>query len=561
MLLWMLTIGCGDKDTSSEDTAESVIQDTADTGEDSTIPDTPPVWYGDIQPMIAANCSTCHHEGGAAPFSFEQLETVEPLASVMLNSMQSGSMPPWLPNPDCIEYQDQRLLETWQIERFAQWIEDGLPMGDASLGESPIPLIEDITPTVSVSMPSGFTPDTAGGSDQYRCFIMDVDFETETFITETQVIPGSPQVHHVLMYALAPEMSEAAQQANGEDGTVGYPCFGDPFPRGGGSYDYGFPTQIGAWVPGLEPNIFPEGTALRVAPHSTVVMQVHYSALGGEPREDNTSYHFVTSDQAPDFIASTRPLAIQDLDIPAGESHATATDQFTNYYDRPVELASLATHMHLLGKSQYATIERVDGTSECLLDIPDWDFAWQQSYLPKEKVILEPGDSVEVTCAYDNSPANQPIVNGEQIEPSDVEWGDGTLDEMCLLYTTTIDPYRPLPPVDAEPCYGVDSCLEECGESLACVMGCEAVQFECLTCSLDVFLDCGLSSCALPALQAEPCLRECFAKSIMMGSPIGSCFETECPTEYNALVQCADPVLQGETCANQLLDCGIELGE
>ena len=134
----MLLFACGDKDA-------SVTEDTS--VENSEIPDTPPVWYGDIQPMIANNCSTCHVENGAAPFVFEQFEDVEPLAPVMLSSMQSGSMPPWLPNPDCIDYQDERLLKDWEIERFSDWIDDGLPLGDAALGESPIPLVEDITPT------------------------------------------------------------------------------------------------------------------------------------------------------------------------------------------------------------------------------------------------------------------------------------------------------------------------------------------------------------------------------------------------------------------------------
>ena len=113
---------------------------------------------------------------------------------------------------------------------------------------------------------------------------------------------------------------------------------------------------------------------MRVAPGSTVVMQVHYSALGGEPAEDSTSYNFVQSDQTPERIATTHPLAIQSLDIPAGATNVSETDTFTNYYDRPVELASVATHMHLLGKSQYAKIIRENGSEECLLDIPDWDF-------------------------------------------------------------------------------------------------------------------------------------------------------------------------------------------
>ena len=152
---------------------------------------------------------------------------------------------------DCIDYQNERLLKDWEIERFAKWIDDGLPLGDAALGESPIPLIEDIPPTHSAPMPTGFIPDTAGGADQHCCFVMDLELEEETFITQTQVLPGSPQVHHVLMYALAPQMAETVRNADGNDGTVGYSRFGDPFPSGGGSYDYGFPNTnwcLGPWI-------------------------------------------------------------------------------------------------------------------------------------------------------------------------------------------------------------------------------------------------------------------------------------------------------------------------
>ena len=70
-----------------------------------------------------------------------------------------------------------------------------------------------------------------------------------------------------------------------------------------------------------------------------------------------------------------------------------------------------------------------------------------------------------------------------------------------------------------------------------------------------------MSECAVPALLAEPCLRKCYSKSIMMGSPIGACFEYECPDEYAALVECADPVLQSEACSTQLENCGVHLGD
>ena len=45
---------------------------------------------------------------------------------------------------------------------------------------------------------------------------------------------------------------------------------------------------------------------------------------------------------------------------------------------------------------------------------------------------VAPGDSFRIRCVYDNSAANQPVIDGVQITPTALSWGDGTLDEMCL---------------------------------------------------------------------------------------------------------------------------------
>ena len=86
-------------------------------------------------------------------------------------------------------------------------------------------------------MPIGFIPDTTGGADQYRCFVMDLA-EEETFITQTQVLPGSPQVHHVLM-CVCSTMAEAVEMQMATTALLAT-LFWIRFQVG---YDYGFPTQ------------------------------------------------------------------------------------------------------------------------------------------------------------------------------------------------------------------------------------------------------------------------------------------------------------------------------
>ena len=45
---------------------------------------------------------------------------------------------------------------------------------------------------------------------------------------------------------------------------------------------------------------------------------------------------------------------------------------------------------------------------------------------------VNPGDQFVLECHWDNSAANQPVLEGQRIEPRDLNWGEGTHDEMCL---------------------------------------------------------------------------------------------------------------------------------
>ena len=55
-------------------------------------------------------------------------------------------------------------------------------------------------------------------------------------------------------------------------------------------------------------------------------------------------------------------------------------------------------------------------------------------------MALYQGDTIRITCTWDNSYDNQPIGwDGEQQESRTIRWGDGTFDEMCLGGVTITD--------------------------------------------------------------------------------------------------------------------------
>ena len=230
---------------------------------------------------------------------------------------------------------------------------------------------------------------------------------------------------------------------------------------GFGNLAEGFPNQLGAWVPGAAPSVSDEGVALRIEAGSTIVMQIHYSVVGGEATVDaDTRLELMLTDDPPELLRASTPLALRDLDIPAGEPFAEHVGRFTYHGAEPREIRGLAGHMHLLGQQISLHVDRADGARECGLDIPDWDFWWQSSYelLPGDALMLHDGDEVELRCVYDNSAANQPVVDGAQIAPRDVGWGDGTLDEMCLLYTSTVAPFTPPKPAPIGDRYVCSGC-------------------------------------------------------------------------------------------------------
>lgn len=107
--------------------------------------------------------------------------------------------------------------------------------------------------------------------------------------------------------------------------------------------------------------------------------------------------------------------------------------------NRTYSIAGVFPHMHYIGVDVKVTLERADGTDECLLQVPAWNFDWQDRYfydvIEAELPTIGPDDRVSVQCEYDNTIANpfvrRALAEAGQSDPVDVLLGDGTLDEMC----------------------------------------------------------------------------------------------------------------------------------
>lgn len=402
-----------------------------------------PTWYGDIQPIIEGRCASCHVDGGAGLFSLEDYTSVLAWKDAVAVAVSSGSMPPWfaLDGP-AYEY-DWSLTEA-QKALIVSWVQAGAPEGDPSQQGSPLPDVSSSLSRVDLELGMSESYEPLGDNgDDYRCFPMEWPETESTHITGFNALPGNAAlVHHVAAFLIpadnlmgAAVFEEIQAWDDAEEGP-GYTCFGGP---SGPTGDLQLPIQqLAQWVPGNQGLDLPQGTGIYVEPGSWVVMQVHYNtASPTTERTDQTRLQFRLDQEvehrgafAP-WLSALWPLS--GMEIPAGSSDASFTHEgdprdFFELLNPSLELEggfrihSAMMHMHRLGAGADLHLLRADGSRLPLLSMSNWDFNWQLNYQLEESVMFEEGDSLSLTCMFDN--------DGENAVTTD--WGEGTDDEMCV---------------------------------------------------------------------------------------------------------------------------------
>jgi hypothetical protein len=400
-------------------------------------------YYQDVKPIIDAKCAGCHRDGGVAPFSLTSYEDAVAYAGISRIAVELGNMPPWHAAEECNDYYASRALEPADKAMFLEWVDAGTLEGSPE-DEGP-PLEVESTSLARVdstlTMPESYTPAPAPGKyDDYRCFIVPWPETITKYVTGLRVRAGNQAVaHHAIAFLAQPEDAAVYQDLDAGDAGPGWACFGG---TGGPAREW-----LGAWVPGQTGADLPAGLGLEVRPGSLIVLQMHYNTLyaangGGGVAPDQTSLDFRIDDQV-DKVAHVQPWADPnwvlggDMPIPANEPdvvHSFAFDPTIVPFGGAdsVEIYHAGLHMHLLGTSGRLSIERAGGTSDCLLQIDQWDFDWQGDYQLRTPQILNSGDQLRVECHWDNTLENQPTVDGQPLPPADVNWGEDSTDEMCL---------------------------------------------------------------------------------------------------------------------------------
>lgn len=407
-----------------------------------------PTYHQTVAPILSKNCTGCHVSGGIAPFALDSAQTVASMAPVLARATQTRSMPPWPPSELSPEFQHDRRLTAEEIATIKEWSDLGAPLGSAAqAAELPAPEIVKLS-TVSIEKDIGvdYVPD-ATVTDDYRCFVLDLESAETRIATAYEVVPGNRRtVHHVIAYLFDVKDKQALIDAdNASPERAGYECFGGPSPNG---VDVDPQGVIGGWVPGQTAVKFTAGSGRQIPAGAVVVMQMHYNLKGGAD-PDRTKLRMQYAQKAQESglqVLYTLPFYKGDLRIPVnGEDVVQERTRpmlgWTGnvfFPDDNAFIVSVAGHMHRLGRSLRLWVKRPDGSEQMLLDIPSWDFHWQGTYFLREPIKIGPNDSVTIRCSYDNTEAKRQA-EGFVTPMKEVTWGEGTEDEMCLAYADISD--------------------------------------------------------------------------------------------------------------------------
>jgi hypothetical protein len=244
----------------------------------------------------------------------------------------------------------------------------------------------------------------AEGTEPYRHYTVDPGFTEDKWVKWAECMPGNSRVVHHIIVFIKPPGSQVRER--------------DPDIRG-----FHF---LAGFAPGTRPMVFPEGTAKKIPAGSKLVFQMHYTP-SGSPQLDRSSVGLIFMDKDEvTHVAATTNTANHDFAIPPNDGNYRSDADST--FKRDTILLSLFPHMHLRGKSFRYEVTYPDGRQEVLLDVPKYDFNWQNSFILAEPKLLPKGTQMHCTAYFDNSADN--LANPDPSE--EVRFGPQTWHEMMI---------------------------------------------------------------------------------------------------------------------------------
>lgn len=407
-----------DRGETSNDSQNAGANEEAD---EPPIPDQP-TFAEHIAPLIYGECVVCHRPGQVAPFELLTYEDAKSRGRQLVEVTQSRYMPPFLPDATKTAFQNERHLSDRQLELLKRWVELDCPQGDLST-KPPVPQFASDwqlgNPDLVVAMEREYTL-PAEGDNVFRHFVIHVPTKARRYCKGFEFRTSNPRiVHHARFTFDETENSQILDEADPEPG-----------------YAMGMGTGSGrdpdghwlGWTPGKQPTLREEKYAWPLPPNCDLIIELHMLPTG-KPEPITCEFGFYYSETRPTDLPNIVRMGPTTIDIAPDQTDYQHIDRFEVPVD--VDLLNVYPHAHLIAEKMEAYATLPDGKRQCLIDIPQWDFNWQDEYQYAEPIRLPAGSVIEMKYTFNNSGTN---IRNPFSPPRRVLQGKETTDEMGDLW-------------------------------------------------------------------------------------------------------------------------------
>ena len=378
-----------------------------------------PTFTMDVLPIMQENCQKCHRPkaakmaGMVAPFSLTSYEEARPWAKAIGKAVANREMPPWFASHDFNGvFRNDRSMTQDEVDTIVRWVDQGAKRGNPADAPEPVSFPDSEwwlgEPDLEVTLPEKIWvgDEVEDWQPMIPIKLTEEMLPEDRWIKTIEAQGDAKCVHHIVVYGQNPDQEVRTEAA----GALGY-------------------GNLGGLAPGAEPKFIQDGYGIRLQKDATLRVSMHYHKEPGPGTGewDQSRMGFYFYEKGADVIPiNIEPIGNMQFEIPPHAKDHKVNMQHT--FDRPFEILNYLPHMHFRGSAATYTAHYPDGKQEVLLDVPNYDYAWQLYYEYEKPKQFPAGTTIAVEMTFDNSAENP-----NNPDPSKtIHFGPATTDEMAL---------------------------------------------------------------------------------------------------------------------------------
>lgn len=369
-----------------------------------------PTYHGAVKHIIRHHCSPCHLPGGDAPFPLTTYESLKKLGPMLPFVVLKGFMPPWKANPAFRHFEGERVMDSIEIRALSQWVKNGMPKGKRTSADPKQNRLAIPAPDLILKMPVPVLL-KGDGKELFLCYKIPYEIKDARPVAAITFKPGKGRVVHHASYQVyevptessykqGPYFFEYNDSINNVDDERDLSLLG--MQTEGKKARLVFHT---GWLPGTSIQQFPKNVGFIMPSRGVVLIRnLHYRALPIAQKDQSEIHIWFAKDtihRKLEFAAfkprNTRKIIPKDTVMNFSLTLRIGSD---------MTFLAINPHMHKIGTYFKVWAVLPQGDSIPLVEIPKWDFNWQDFYRFKTPIFIPKGSYINAIATYDNTKNN-----------------------------------------------------------------------------------------------------------------------------------------------------------